>query len=397
MKRLSMNLVLCFLALFTISHALLAGVCSEGEEKSKILELKALPMALKEAGLVINSIESLRRPEFRSYLRVITRIDNGCMTRALYDQMVKTLKEINYPTEYLHYMVTNAQKSLGLKQYQIGDQWNRQLYLGQEDLPYDVARLHPSIAISGYATIETDQRLQLRGVGTVFYLGKINGEHIVGTAAHVFQNDRSQSHQLNCIDNTYHFPAGPKMSLKGKRLVGAWPQIDFALCALDIPHDKEMALEGLIKPLRVNWDREIKAGSLLTTIGYGYFENPKLGKPRFENSSDCRVFFGDKEAQWRDGKRSIAVGCDASSGDSGSPIVDRLTGEWAGVIWGVREDKSGATSAQLRERAQGDDLESAWLDLTMAISPATIRNYLASHLDELESKNRAVVEEFLRQ
>ena len=371
--------------------------CNEKEEKVQISELLSIEKEMLQNDLKLQGTNSLRLPNVRPYMQRINNISMGCASEKLYKQIILTLHSINFPENFLNYMLVHQRKILGIEQYVIGSTWDRVEINEKTALPDNVSLLLRSIVITGYPIINTGERLKLRQVGTAMYLGKIDGLHLVGTAIHVFNNDYAASVQEACMVNVFHFPIGPKFAMTGAKLIGAYPEIEFAICALDMSSEQEKALSSIILPIKINWNKSLNRDLALTTIGFGVHKNEHIGLPLYENSNDCKLFFGEDDMIYRDNILSAAIGCYSSAGDSGSPVVDRITGELIGIIWGVREEKRALSSENLNELRENMPMD-LWNDLTIISPINNIKTYLKKvYANTKDPQERKVLKELLDQ
>jgi hypothetical protein len=130
-------------------------------------------------------------------------------------------------------------------------------------------------------------------------------------------------------------------------LVASWPEIDTSIFAIRVPRASEAALQR--RALKFAFRGDVYPGQRLLTIGYGGHRNPFL-KPMVDLGPDCRVFSGRNdfrfklEPEYFETDRmqvwSLAHGCEASPGDSGSAILDRVTGEVVAILWATTPGRS---------------------------------------------------------
>ncbi|MFG1525596.1 serine protease [Halobacteriovorax sp. RZ-3] len=369
--------LLSLLITFFISFNAHAELCTEDQELSSLQEIARLMQVMSVDDIYITNIMDLRKERIRAYVTQVNRIERTCSSIPIYRAIIKLYENINYPSVYLKYVLSNQRRDLNIKEYVVGDEWNR-THIGENDTP-DVEELKSSILITGLGVVNTANKLTLTNVGTAFYLGKYEGEHLVATAAHVIDRE-------NFNDMLFHFIAGPKFSLKAKELIFYSDDIDFAIVSINM-EDKEAILMKTVSAVKLNFDKVAEEGTPLTTVGFGFFDNEKLGLARYENSNDCQIIFGDDKVKKLDKVFSIATGCDASGGDSGSPIVDRNTGELIGVITRIQTEKIGLTSKQLIEEKE-ENASSIWNDGSFATSMKYIKA-------ELEKMNNPIIKSLL--
>ena len=266
--------------------------------------------------------------------------------------------------------------------YQIGDEWGK-VTVKREALDGEPA----AYARAARATARY-------GGGTAFYLGKFNGHHLVGTNHHV------QPH-LRCR-GMLSFTA-LEVEAPCRKVLGHLPEVDFAIIEIDLNRSQEAKLAPVARNFA--FDRPIRQGMPLITIGHGVANNPTrllMGN----RDDDCKVFSGDDDFRkmadpdelnpgnyeaW-----SFANGCDVSHGDSGSAMVDRDSGDVVGIIWTGRVPKK----PDIRDSKVLDDLirtqsPRIWKELSYAVPAAKIRETLQRVLDQstdLEPETREAIE-----
>lgn len=246
------------------------------------------------------------------------------------------------------------------------------------------------------------------GTGSAFYVGEFGGRHIMATNAHVmmaFSEDIGWSatdYNLNAEEACKIFPgeadSEPKYvrfslidkEFDCKRLVGLWPEIDFALFEIEMVNDVE--LQGLGISLKDY--KDFSKGQTLSMFSYGVHNNP--GSFDFDlahtQGETCKIFSDEaRKLQKSDNSEvavwSMATGCDLSVGDSGSAMVDSETGLFTGVIWAGAADKTGfiKDDAHLEKvlTLKVDDEEMVWSQMNYAVPAAKLRLVI---LESLKSK-----------
>jgi hypothetical protein len=257
----------------------------------------------------------------------------------------------------------------GSSDYQIGSEWGKKAVTAAM-----LASETPEFVRAAKVTASY-------GGGTAFYLGKINGRHLMGTNHHVQPS-------LNCQGSVRFQVLGK--SFPCKQIFGHWTAVDFALFEISVPAIEESTLLNLGRNFA--FDRPLQNGQLLMTIGHGVAANS--GRKLVANQdSDCKVFsetnefrfMGDPD-EYNPGEYqawSFANGCDVSHGDSGSAMVDRLTGEPVGIIWTGRIPKSAETqnSKNLDDWLRTKN-EKIWKELSYAVPAAKIREVLQKYLTD---------------
>ncbi len=263
------------------------------------------------------------------------------------------------------------------KDYQIGDEWGKKPVTEQELAQESDVYVRAATATASY------------GGGTAFYLGKFNGRHLMGTNHHVQPSMRCRgSARFQVLNRAYPCTA----------VLGHWTAIDFALFEISIPALDEPRMLAVGR--NFNFDRPLVAGQLLLTVGHGVASNPRR-RLVANQDSDCKVFsddfrfMGDPD-EYNPGEYqawSFANGCDVSHGDSGSAMVDRLTGEPIGIIWTGRIPKSpeAQSSSRLDDwlRTQNEQI---WKQLSYAVPASKIREVLNEVLTRDSSLSPETVE-----
>ncbi len=278
-----------------------------------------------------------------------------------------------------------------IEDYQIGDIWGK--------LPVKEADVRTGTTALQRAARATAKYGGLFGGATGFYMGKFNGEHIMGTNHHVVEG-------VGCSNVTLKFPflSDHLITAKCKRIIGHWTDIDFGLIVLDIsPSD-----EAYFKNAGVNfaYDKKIERGTRLLTVGFGVAKNPRQKDMMVNVDDDCKVysntedfrFMGDPDTinpgpykAW-----SFAHGCDISHGDSGSAFFNRDTGEMIGIVWTAATPKD----ARVRTRTYLDHLDSSgpeiWTKLGYTVPASKIHDHLESITPSLPATDSAIVEALIK-
>lgn len=354
---------LAFIFLVFASPALAQESC----EKANVSEVQSLHAAAQARKMKLDSMGAMYREEAREFLRKMYKIGRACPERGVYRQMVESLLSLGYPNQYLAQMIDFDKAGLAL--FRIGSDWDKTEFAPTDD-PV-LKKLHENVVIMGFNQSQTG--LQLTSVGSGSYLGKFSGRHWVLTNYHVVKdNEKSLSPEEACAAFVYHMPSHGKFAYSGGGLVGAWPELDLAICSIAPSAEQESAFT---QGLRFSFAPPV-VNEPFVTMGFNS-HNEKPGRPYFDKSEDCRLFLPD--ARLRDGRWSMAIGCDVASGDSGSPLVDRRTGKLRGVIWGTTEIKAAFTSAELRAFSLDKTKnELLWNELSQAVPAEKIGQALCA-------------------
>ena len=252
--------------------------------------------------------------------------------------------------------------------FQIGASWSAKpltISSVQEENNFVIARL-----ASNAVKVST-----IFAKGTGFYLGRHNGNHIVATNAHVLKNIPSCSVSPVILQFSV-FNAAFSCS----KIIGIWRDIDFALISLETNSGNEAFLDE-INPLKMAFNKDIQRDALVYSAGFGQYRNSN-SQLTLKNDEDCRVYsptnvFARLQDPTRLGSKkvaSFAIGCDISPGDSGSPIIERDTGDVLGIVWSTQMPKPITIRSQtymqdLRRR----DTDSVWKHLSYAVPASEIR------------------------
>jgi hypothetical protein len=199
------------------------------------------------------------------------------------------------------------------------------------------------------------------------YLGVYAGAPVVMTARHVMPD------QAGCTgrDVVFYAPsrnlASPlrELHFSCDRLLGAWNDVEISLFTLAPNPANQVTLKN--RGLKPGFDEKITQFESLITMGHGGEQNPAQALT-VDQGPDCYVASATGDFRFRSNTTwSMALGCNESAGDSGSPIVDRNTGTLLGIVWGGHTDKPDqiANSSYLRSMTQANSPD-IWLYLNYA-------------------------------
>lgn len=269
--------------------------------------------------------------------------------------------------------------------YQIGDNWGRKLGNRRvlQNEPNQVIRDYvPSVAkiITFYSR------------GTGFYLGRHVGKHLLATAAHVLAN--VPVCKMGRLSPRFYFE-GIVDGLYCKKIILIDKEHDFAIVELDVKREDEFKfyqMNAFTFTKSLNYYRNTP----LASIGYGEVNNPRK-KISYDASNDCRILSPDN--RFRNVRReageqsrsipSFATGCDISRGDSGSPIINKDTGELLGIVWGTTTPKpvsvkSSAYIARLSDEGSND----IWKYMSYVVPMVEIREAVKKALQKRMNRDR---------
>ncbi len=255
--------------------------------------------------------------------------------------------------------------------YQIGNEWGKKAVSRDSLRGHNEAFSRAALATARY------------GGATAFYLGKINGHHMMATNHHVMPNAgicNTRSAIFPLLGKTYHC----------EKFYGDWTAIDLAFFSITVPADDEAGLEKVGR--NFNFQSNLYPGEELVTIGFGVFRNS--GRLLMANEdSDCKVFSEKNDARFiadPDGINpadykawSFATGCDVSHGDSGSAMVDRVTGDVVGIIWTTATQKpERIRNSKYLDEALKTQQADIWTWLSYAVPAVKMKEVLADLLSK---------------
>lgn len=282
--------------------------------------------------------------------------------------------------------LSDPAKLIGTDSYRIGLEWGKK--------PVTADQLTTEGPVFRRAALATAKY----GSATAFYLGVINGRHLMGTNYHVAQ-------AYGCGAQARFQMSGVNVSCQN--LYGMWPEIDFAL--FSIQPTQAQAAKLLEAGQSMDFNAPIYPGQELLTIGHGTGGNP-MQVLVANRDNDCVTFsengefrlMGDPD-EYNPGPYkawSFANGCDVSHGDSGSAYVDRRTGAIVGLVWTGKVPKSRGVQvdSQSLRRFLTVNPEKIWTELTYSVPAAKIREHLNQVLlsdPNLSPEARATIEAFI--
>jgi len=270
--------------------------------------------------------------------------------------------------------------------YRVGDEWGKKV-LVRRDLRNKKLKFVEELRRTAKATAKVAN-------GTGFYLGQFNGFHLIATNYHVHLRLVTEPEDYKEIE----FPF-LDLSFNFGRTFGAWLEIDLALFAINMESKWDRKkLQSVAK--NFSFDYPITRNQKLLTVGFGRAKNHYIEMVGTWDS-DCKVFSGDNEFKTKYGLDekgkivgtwSFAVGCEASLGDSGSPVVTRDTGDIIGILWGVAPKTPIAQSSQSLDNMIKENSPAIWKELNYAVPATKIKEFLLEKIksgaitDEVERK-----------
>ena len=256
--------------------------------------------------------------------------------------------------------------SFAFAQPQIGDHWDR--------VPVSASWVKSNGPIVRSVFESTVRANDATGV----FVGVYAGVPVLMTAHHVMPDqdsctgrdvafyDFGKSNHLNQV----HFTCS--------KLLGAWPDVDLSVFTLDPSQASNPFFQG--RGLKPAFNSSIPQFEMLLTMGHGSEQNPQ-NLLTVDMGSDCYVAGATDDFRFRDNTTwSMALACNESAGDSGSPIVDRATGALLGVVWGGHTDKDDdiANSGYVKSIVQANSPD-IWVQLNYA-SPMPVVGAMFKYL-----------------
>lgn len=272
-------------------------------------------------------------------------------------------------------------------QYRIGSTWGK--------VPVDKQALGSKYDAFRRAALSTAKL----GGGTAFYLGKFAGRFIIATNHHVCPTETS------CMNRVANFVMHGRQ-FKVARFLGTWSAVDLTLLEISVLEASDEVLLNESAPGNFAFDKDIFQGQKLLTIGFGVADNPKRAMVANEDD-DCLVFsdlnefrfMADPDAlnpgtykAW-----SFSNGCDVSHGDSGSAMVDRISGNIVGLIWtGKIPKESRVQDSDYLKKLLKASNEDVWTELSYAVPALKIRDVLSEFVSNPPSSSSTVAVEVIK-
>ena len=213
--------------------------------------------------------------------------------------------------------------------------------------------------------------------GTGFYIGKHFSKHLFLTNAHVMDKKECKGARIAFLKGDLKIGRGDC----GSVLISLFKN---ELSDLTLFSVKDDQLSGFIgKGLEIDFDYKVNSRDLLVQHGFGLkslrADSRAQGKlikfnPRVAMDNDCAIAgpsgvvadFVDQKIKY-----NMALGCDMTSGDSGSAIMNRESGKVIGLLWGAGKDpkrRDRISSAELWDSVFGSRDPRIWENMSYAIS-----------------------------
>lgn len=173
--------------------------------------------------------------------------------------------------------------------------------------------------------------------GTAFYVGKYAGYYLMITNYHTF------SEQICANSKTQIYFQQLKQRLRCQKLIAQFKDIEVTFFAIRIPDSLKPYFET--HQLKFDFQKSAQLREPLLTAGFGDYQNTSR-RLTFEDSSHCMVLTDPLQPRFIQatgtpfGAWSFVHGCEISSGDSGSAVLNRNTNKIVGINWATHADKS---------------------------------------------------------
>jgi hypothetical protein len=265
----------------------------------------------------------------------------------------------------------SGSESISQTDFQIGASWDAQNLTTQ-----NVINTNNFVISQGASSTVLIRTLFAKGTG--IFLGRFNNRYLVATNAHVLKN----------IPTCAVTPVVVQFKLANlaytcSKVIGIWPDVDFALIALRAQNGSHVFLDQL-NPPKMAFKKPLLKNTLLYSFGHGAYLNSE-NNLTLKAGDDCRIYSEDntlrrlQDPNQEGAKKvpSFAVGCDISPGDSGSPLIDRTTGDIYGLIWSTQTPKSfSVRSSTYMERLRAENSDEVWSNLAYGVPATAIRDEL---------------------
>jgi hypothetical protein len=201
--------------------------------------------------------------------------------------------------------------------YRVGDTWSR------ESVTENLLLSLPSHEQTWLK--RTGRAVYRGGSGTVFIVGKLQDKWWALSNRHVFHSTSV------CESATLRFPV-LELAARCVRRMEAWNSHDLALIEIAFQDNKE---PDSLPFLRLPNPPSQTLGDWIASAGFGVAGHTGSIPLTLNRDEDCRAFSSTAfdRIMGNEAVHSFAHGCDVSPGDSGSPIWERETGRWVGVVW----------------------------------------------------------------
>lgn len=292
-----------------------------------------------------------------------------------------------------------------LAQLQIGPKWDKQMLTEQSSKRLKPALRKAALSIASFRH------------GTAFFVGILDGQYVMATNAHVVANRMTDllPENIDVLEADpksicYRKPGDQstlervrfdlqKKSFECERLIGVWPSVELALFTIKV----EKSDTNFFREIGLIFDfanPPVQAKHVVS-LGYGEFMNSGETDVALTLTSGpyCKTFSPTGEIRYMSDPDehnpgpykvwSVAVGCNIAWGDSGSPLLDPISGRVVGLMWTARYPKLAAMqdSAYLDKTLSNQSPE-VWTQFSYASPSVKIREVLSLEKSSNEFRSR---------
>ncbi len=280
--------------------------------------------------------------------------------------------------------------------HQIGDKWDKKSLYTLVDSPEAVAIKN---VLGTDVTFGTP-------VGTIEYLGLFENKHLVLSAAHVFEHVKV-SGGTNCSKERVFYFTESHLSFSCVKPIFTSTLSDYAIYEVQ-PIDSSGSIKGSEYP-KFSAKTE-PLGQPLSIAGYGDYQNPYRDL-QFSESESCQTFL-EKERKVDYSKVNgfsskaipskfmtiLGAPCEASSGDSGGPVILRSSSVIVGIVSaGAQSTFSDAEAIQALNLPEEQRVPYAKLSYVSSLTMYNeISEFIKKPSDEADTLNIWINSQFLK-
>ena len=205
-----------------------------------------------------------------------------------------------------------------------------------------------------------------REMGSSFYIGKVNGDHLFITNNHVFPESK------DCKETTVTM-AKTDLSPKILQCKNVLKTVSFKegsdLTLFSVKDRKDFDFSGRAVSFATE---EPFPGDQLVIIGFGSkSDNVRKFNPTISNDRDC-IYFDqgrDLKVEKVSVRNAFSSGCDTSTGDSGSAIMHKKSGKIVAVLFGFTKSKTfQPSSVEIENLINTNSTDQLWAHSSLGIS-----------------------------
>jgi hypothetical protein len=249
--------------------------------------------------------------------------------------------------------------------YYIGEKWSKRTFGNDSSFDQAVNQLRENII----AVVGGNNK------ATATYMGKTaTGLHLAVTNLHVLDDFNACSGIIRTAPFQFETPVGANYFCE-KELM-RFPSVDLAVISL-AAHPDDKILQNK-KGLSFASNFIFNNSQQFITAGFGVHKNEGRSLV-IDDSDECRLISNPGQFQQLGSKKiwSMAVACDISIGDSGSPVIDAETGKIVGLMWsGIYPKFKDRASFESIEKIIDSTPELIWNSYNYAVPVTEIQNQL---------------------